>query len=179
MHKTMQNQNQTLPIKFVKYRALGNCFVNCLIQALVNLGDKDMARKSRLELEVFDLETLYSRPENEFKPALNYLINKGYKVKIIDPEPYRDCNWSDNLAHVDLKIDNYTVEEVEALSNDGWQVIISTEAGRKPHAVLVTGEFIYNSLNESTWRQVCKKTEDLLLDYTNRKEERFLMAIKK
>lgn len=176
----MQNQTQ----RFIRYRSIGNCFVNCLIQALTNLGDSNITGKTRPELEIFDTERLYSsKPEDEFKPALNYLINNEYRVKIIDPEPYRGCNWGDNLVHIDLKINNYTVKEVEDLSNDSWQVIISTEVANDPHAVLVSGDYIYSPIQDpndhTKWKEVVRKTKELLLDYTNKKEERFLIAIKR
>lgn len=181
--KNWQSSKFPFTINFIRYRSQGsqgNCFVNCLIQALTNLGDSNVIGKTRPELEVFDLETLNSpKPEGEFKPALNYLINKEYKVKIIDPEPHRNCNWGDNLAHIDLKTDNYTVKEVEDLSNDSWQVIISTEVDNQPHAVLVTKAYIYNPTNVQQWQKPESKSNNLITHHTNKKEERFLIAIKK
>lgn len=169
-------------INFIRYRAIGNCFVNCLVQACINLGDGNLSKDPAPEVKIFNIETLYSpKPEGELKPALDYVVNNGYKVKIIDPEPYRDNNWGSNLKHAQVQCPprNYEIKDVEELLGNDWQVIISTEANRKPHAVLVTGDFIYDPIDERKWQQVSKKTKDLLKDYANRKEERFLIAIKK
>lgn len=175
-------QNQKNMIRFIKHRSAGNCFVNCIIQALTNLGDNGVSGKKSPELAVFDLETLNSpKPEREFEPALNYLISNGYQVKIIDPDPFRDGNFGINLKYAQVQCPprSYEMQDIEDLLNDGWQVIISTEASMKPHAVLIAENLIYDPIDETKWQQVSKKTNDLLQNYINMKKERFLIGIKK
>lgn len=166
-------------IRFIKYRRDGNCFVNCLIQALTNLRDKRILRNPKPELEVFDMQTLYSsKSEDEFRPALNYLINNGYKIKIIDPDPFRDNNWGSNFKYAQIELRNYSLEDVKNLSKDGWQVIISTEIDKRPHAVLVTKTHVYNPTVQQ-WQKPEKTSYSLITYHANKKAERFLIAIKK
>ena len=179
--KNWQNSKFPPVIDLIKYRSEGNCFVNCLAQACINLGDSIVSKASKPELAIFNIGTLFSpKPEVELKPALDYLVSNGYRVKVIDPEPFKDNNFGSNLGHklVQFETRNYKIKDVEDFVMNSWQVIISTEIDKKPHAVLVTNAYIYNPTVQQ-WKKPQKKCNSLITYYANKKEERFLIAIKK
>lgn len=165
----------------IRYRQAGNCFVNCLIYGCQLLGDTRLNCKQP-ELKIFNVETLNSSLlEKEFPPALNYLLNKNYEIKIIDPEPEKDSNWGENLNLLgkNLLKRSYRREDVDELIKNNWCIIISTldSSYKSPHAVLIYGNTIKDPENPVLWKSIIGL--DKLDDYINRKSERFLLAYRK
>lgn len=182
----MKGRNKSYQIKesLIRYRWEGNCFVNCLVKGCRLLGDTRL-EGDKPELKIFNLETLYSpAPENEFPPALNYLVSNKYEVYVIDPDdPSIKNNWGNSLFRlvVDRKFENrnYKKEDIEQFRKHSWCIIISTldSKKKKPHAVLIFKDRIWDPEDKDKWKSRIGIKE--LDDYINRKNERFLIAFGK
>lgn len=166
---------------FFRYRYLGNCFAVCFVNGCQALRDPNLYCEEP-ELRIFNIETLNGTNESaEFTQALNYLINKEYKVRIIDPDPFKDNNWGENLKTVDLEhpYRSYTKKDIESLNKEGWAIIISTldTKKEKPHANLIFNKEIRDALNKPVWEKPIpwKNLEEIIM----RKTDRFLIAFKR
>ena len=166
---------------FFNYRLLGNCFAVCLVNGLQFLGDKKLDCEIP-ELQIFNIETLNGTDETlEFAPALNYLINNKYEVKVIDPDPFKNNLWGKNIDKVNLESPyrNYTLGDIESLNKKGWVVIFSTIDLKKhmSHANLVFNFKIYDPMHQTIWEKPIPW--DDLEAIISRVKEKFCIAFKK
>jgi len=160
------------------YRYKGNCLANCIVKGCELQGDSNLNTKIP-EISIFDLEILKNIDETkEFEPALCYLINNNYKVKIIDPNPYNNtwgrCFKNDLLYD---KVRSFEKEDIENFSTSGWSVIFSTlGSNNKPHAVLSHKGILYDPQTNS-WKPT---NLDVYIKRSLRESRgRFLIAFKK
>lgn len=164
---------------------IGNCFAISFINGLFLLGDSLVKNEKEPELTIFGKAILESSPIKslEFKPALKYLIDNNYKIKIMDPGKLGP--WGKYLSNknVNFKKKRYKPKDLYGLNNNGWVVIpsVNDSKGRPTHSILIYKDYYYDSELENSYNipiSLSKIDNKIPQDNKNPDYERFLLAFK-